>query len=166
MTSSPREPAAEQGRSTKKGGGMKASRDKVKWIGTVALLLGLTGCSASPPDQFKPISEQKKAQLTRFLASKQSQLMGYKATVTEQTDVDRRSETSHIGVIEFFYPVTKAVGEHESQGVDTVVAEYGFSARDKKWAYKGCGLKQSGTFPMEEKERLVTFREVVDAFEK
>jgi hypothetical protein len=145
---------------------MKASRDRLKWIGTVALLLGLTACSASPPDQFKPISEQKKAQLAQFLASKQSQLMGYEAKVTEQADVDRRFETTHIGLIEFSYPVTEAVGEHASQRVETVIAAYGFSARDKKWIYKGCGLKQSGTTPLEEKERLVTFQEVVDAFEK
>ena len=138
----------------------------LKCIVTASLLLGLTGCSASPSDQFKPIAERKKAQLTEFLAKKQSRLMGYQATVTEEADVERRSEATHVGLIEFCYPVTKPVGEHESQGVDTVVAEYRFSAKEKKWVYKGCSLKLGGTLPFEEKERLVTFQEVVAAFKK
>ena len=138
----------------------------LKCIVTASLLLGLTGCSASPSDQFKPIAERKKAQLTEFLAKKQSRLMGYQATVTEEADVARRSEATHVGLIEFCYPVTKPVGEHESQGMDTVVAEYRFSAKERKWVYKGCSLKLSGTLPFEERERLVTTQEVVAAFEK
>ena len=138
----------------------------MKCIVAVSLLLGLTGCSASPPDQFKPISDRKKAQLTHFLASKQSRLMGYKATVTEEADVERRSGATHVGLIEFDYPVTKPLGEHESQGMDTVVAEYRFSAEERKWVYKGCSLKLGGTLPFEEKERLVATQEVVAAFEK
>ena len=135
-------------------------------IVAVSLLLGLTGCSAAPPDQFKPIAERKKAQLTEFLANKQSRLMGYKATVTEEADVERRSEATHVGLIEFDYLVTRPVGEHESQGMDTVVAEYRFSAKERKWVYKGCSLKLSGTLPFEARERLVTTQEVVAAFEK
>jgi hypothetical protein len=138
----------------------------MKCIVAVSLLLGLTGCSDSPPDQFKPIAERKKARLTEFLANKQSRLMGYKATVTEEADVERRSEATHVGLIEFDYLVTRPVGEHESQGMDTVVAEYRFSVNEKKWVYKGCSLKQAGTLPFEKKERLVTTQEVVAAFEK
>jgi hypothetical protein len=50
--------------------------------------------------------------------------------------------------------------------MDTVVAEYRFSAKERKWVYKRCSLKRSGTLPFENKERLVTTREVVAAFEK
>jgi hypothetical protein len=145
---------------------MRGCVRNLKCIVTVSLLLGLIGCSASPPDQFKPISDRKKAQLTHFLASKQSRLMGYKATVTEEADVERRTEATHVGLIEFDYVVTKPVGEHESQGMDTMVAEYRFSAKERKWVYKGCHLKLSGTLPFDEKERLVTIQEVVAAFEK
>jgi hypothetical protein len=126
----------------------------------------VAGCATSPTDQFKPISDRKKAKLQHFFDKKHSKLWDYKATVTEETDVERRWEATHVGIIEFAYSVTKPVGEHESTGMDTVVAEFRFSAKERKWVYKGCTLKLAGTIPDQERDRLIDYPEVVAAFEK
>src|SRR5262245_45846235 len=145
---------------------MMLCRCNRKRLVAVWLLLILAGCGTSPPDQFKPISDRKKAQLQQFLDEKHSKLWDYKATVTAEADVERRLEATHVGLIEFTYSVTRPVGEHETTGIDTVVAEYRFSAQEKKWVYKGCTLKLAGTIPDQEKERVIGYQEVVAAFEK
>jgi hypothetical protein len=133
----------------------------------LSLLLAVAGCSSPPPaDQFKPISDGKKAALTGFLESKQSELWDYKATVTEESNIDKRGERTHIGVIEFIYPVTKPEGESKSQTLNTATAEYHFSTKEKKWVYKGCVLKQGGGASEPKEGLLVTFPEVKAAFEK
>lgn len=132
------------------------------------LLLNLVGCSrtqpAPPPDQFKPISDGKKAQLTQFLQSKQSELWDYKATVTEEPNVDRRGDHTHVGVIRFTYTVTKPERESKSQILNTAVAEYVFSTKEKTWVYRGCSPE--GGFSEPKEGLLVTFSEVKAAFEK
>jgi hypothetical protein len=138
--------------------------------GLLALLLGGVGCSRTPPappaDQFKTVSDGKKAQLKQFLESKQSRLVDYKATVTEEPNIDRRGEHTHVGVIEFAYPVTRPEGEHKSQTLNTASAEYVFSTTEKKWVYRGCFLKQGGGFLEPKDGLLVTFPEVKAAFEQ
>ena len=136
---------------------MEACVCSLKCIAIWSLLLGVTGCSSSPADQFKPIAKQKKVQLTQLLERKQSRLLDYKAMVTEQPEVAKRSEATHIGRIEVVYAVTRPEGDRDSQGVHTAAADYLFSANEKKWVYKGCILKQTGTIPGEDKVRLVMF---------
>jgi hypothetical protein len=145
---------------------MRLYSSNMKGVTTMWLLLIIAGCGTSPADQFKPIADRKKAQLQQFLDKRHSKLWDYKATVTEETNVERRLEATHVGLIEFAYSVTQPVGEHESTGLDTVVAEYRFSAKEKKWVYKGCILKLPGTIPDKEKERLISYQDVVAAFEK
>lgn len=136
-----------------------------------ALLLGIAGCSSPPPaappaDQFKPISDAKKAALTTFLERKQSSLWNYSATVTEESNVDKRGDRTHVGVIEFKYTVTKPEGKTESQILNTAVAKYHFTAKEKKWVYQDCVLEQGGGLSEPKDGLLVTFPEVKAAFEK
>jgi len=133
------------------------------WLGVLLLILGTAGCSSAPPaDQFKTISDGKKAQLTKFLESKQSRLSSYEATVTEEPNVDKRGDHTHIGRIEFQYALTKPEGEFKAYTVSTAQTEYHFSTTEKKWVFIGCVLK--GLEPKE--GLLVTFPEVKAAFEK
>jgi len=141
----------------------------IAWCCLLPLLLGVVGCTrtqpAPPADQFKPISDGKKAQLTQFLQSKQSDLWDYKATVTEEANVDRRGDHTHVGLIEFTYTTTKPEGESKSQTLSTAAAEFVFSVAEKKWVYKGCSLKHGG-FSEPKEGLLVTFPEVKAAFEQ
>src|SRR5262245_48291169 len=128
------------------------------------LLLSVAGCSSPlPADQFKQISDAKKAALTTFLESKQSKLSRYTAIVTEETNVDLRGDHTHVGLIEFAYAGTE--GEGRGQGIETATAEYHFSAKEKKWVYKACLLKREAWLGSKEK-LLVTFTEVKAEFEK
>lgn len=137
------------------------------WAAAGTLLFAVSGCTnTSPNDQFKRISEAKKAQLMAFLESKGSKLSRYEVTVTEEPSAVKRSEASHIGVIEFKYPVTKPYGDAKMRSLNTAAAEYGFSPKENKWIYKGCILKLSGSLLQPKEGFLVSFSEVKEAFEK
>ena len=147
-----------------------SDRRGFKWLGVLPLLLGAAGCGSTPPaDQFKPIADAKKTQLTRFLDSKQSRLVNFNATVTEEPNIEKRRDHTHIGLIEFEYPVTELEGESELQILNTAVGEYHFSRKETKWIFKECFLKQGGgglSSLEPETGLLVPFPEVKAAFEK
>ena len=134
-----------------------------------ALAPCMAGCNpAAPPpgDQFKVIADAKKSQLVQFFESKQSRLSKYEATVSEEPNADKRSEATHIGIIEFKYPVTKPSGPAKIRTLNTAVAEYRFSTKEKKWVFKDCSLKLDGDFLVPKEGPLVTFPEVKAVFEK
>jgi hypothetical protein len=129
-------------------------------IGVVLVFLLQRHSGPAPHEQFKAISDRKKAQLTQFLESKQSSLSSYKATVAEESDVDKRAEASHVGIIAFSYTVTRP--ERGFQTLHSALAAFRFSTKEKKWVYEKC--VQEGGF-LEPKELLVNFADVKAAFE-
>ena len=134
-------------------------------VGAVLVFLLQRRLSASPDEEFKAISDAKKAQVGQFLATKGSELSSYHATFAEETDVDKRMEAPYVGTIEFAYTVTKPEGQLQLTVLHIASAEYRYSKKDGKWIYKGCFLKQGGS--LEEKELpLVNFPDVKAAFEK
>lgn len=141
------------------------------WLPRVLLplLCILAGCSPPPMDQFKSISDTKRAALTTFLERKQSSLRDFTATVTEETNVDRRSERTHVGVIEFRYATSLPTGELKMVDVSGIAAKYEFSTSERAWVYKGLQVA-TGPGPGREleakPESLVTFAEVKAVFEK
>lgn len=141
-----------------------------KWLCVVSLLFGVVGCGNPPPaDQFKPIADAKKTQLTQFLDSKQSRLVNFNVTVTEESDIEKRGDHTHVGLIEFEYPVTEREGESDLQILNTAVGEYHFSRKETKWIFKECFLKQGGgglSSLEPETGLLVQFQDVKAAFEK
>ena len=64
--------------------------------------------------------------------------------MTDEPNVDKRAEHTHVGVIEFTYKITKPVGESQSQYLNSAEANYVFSTKTKKWVYQGCFPKGSG----------------------
>jgi hypothetical protein len=135
-------------------------------VGVVLVFLLQRRLGASPDEEFKAISDGKKAQVGQFLASKGSKLNSYKATFTEETDVDKRIESPFVGTIEFAYTVTKPEGQGQSQLLHTASAEYRYNKKDGKWVVsQQCFLKQGGGF-LEPKELLVNFSDVKAVFDK
>jgi hypothetical protein len=134
------------------------------WLGILPVLFGAAGCgSPAPADQFKTLSDAKKAQLVRFLEGKQSQLERYTATVREEPNVDERADHTHVGLIEFQYAVTKPEGPDRGRAVETAEAVYHFSAKQKMWAFMRCSSKGS-TWASGQPGALFTFPELQAAF--
>ncbi|MBY0526294.1 MAG: hypothetical protein K2R98_23070 [Gemmataceae bacterium] len=143
-------------------------------FGFLLLLLTLAGCGGepatqvtvpAPADEFKSISDAKKAQLSQFLQTKQSSLaVNYNATVKEESNVEARVDHTHVGEIKFSYATTPPLGESLMQHLYTAVATYHFSAKSKKWVYLGC-FPEDRQAP-ERVDALVKFSEVKAAFER
>jgi hypothetical protein len=137
-----------------------------RWLGFLPVLLGAAGCgSPAAADQFKTLSDAKRAQLVQFLEGKQSQLEGYTATVTEEPNVDERGNHTHVGHIEFRYAVTKPAGPDKGRAVETAEAVYHFSAKEKKWVFMRCSSK-GGTWASGQPGALFTFPELQAAFSR
>ena len=151
---------------------VQSFRRRIPWIGLgvligIVLLLLLQHLSRlTPYEQFKAISDARKARLTHFLETRQSRLWSYSATVTDEPDVDKRVQSTHVGIIEFTYTVTKPEGESGYQVLNTASAEYRFSQQERKWIYQSCVLKQSGTGFGDAKDSLVDFSDIGAFFKR
>jgi hypothetical protein len=134
-------------------------------IGVLVAVLAFryVGGRPSPAEQLKEISDAKKEQLTHFLQSKGSSLAGYEATMSEETNLDRRVDFPYVGRIKFSYAVTRPEGR--SQLLNEAGARYQYSRKEAKWVYKGYFLNAGGD-PAEAKDVLVRFAEVKEAFEQ
>jgi hypothetical protein len=113
----------------------------------------------TPDEQFKAIADARKRQLSEALKNKNSELSGWKATVTEETDIDKKIEFPYVGKIEVQYRVGEARAEGESRSflTNTVTAEYRYSRNEKKWVYVG-----SSRSPKDDPQVALFYKELFD----
>ncbi|MFN4260753.1 MAG: hypothetical protein ACK4RK_15760 [Gemmataceae bacterium] len=136
-------------------------------------LFPLAGCgsstspepSLSPDEQFKKITDAKKARLEAFLQAKGSALTAYKAEVNEQTDINERVNYPWKGTIRFDYAVTKPEGEANIRFVHKAVAVYDYSKQSNQWIYRFINNEGNTDYPPPQTQ-IVKFAEVQTAFEQ
>jgi hypothetical protein len=131
---------------------------------------GCGGRGKSAEEGLKEITDLKKAQVKRFLQGKGSELLSYRVTMTEETELESRIERPYVAKVAIIFALTKEEADKKEDmrsGSDKdalvdLTATYQYSRKDKRWIYNGCQPGQDA----EKKAALVSFNEVKAAFEQ